>query len=101
MTESIKNIPLVNNQDENQFEVTLNGDVAFIEYVLRDNKIHLTHTEVPESLQGKGIASALVEKTLHHIKNEQLVLIPSCSFVAHYINNHPEWHSLLSEGYQM
>ena len=92
---------LIHNETQNQFEILIDGQIAFVEYYLDGNKIHLTHTEVPETLKGKGIGSQLIEQTLQYIKKNHLVLVPLCSFVANYVNNHSEWHTILSEGYQM
>ncbi len=92
---------LIHNENENQFEMHIDDKIAFVEYYLDGKKIHLTHTEVPKELQGQGIATQLIEQTLQNIKKNHLVLIPLCSFVANYVNNNPQWHSILSEGYQM
>ena len=89
------------NEAESQFEFQIGDQTALIEFAIEGDKIYLTHTEVPESLSGKGVGSELVKQTLQHIKKQNLTVMPLCSFVAKYIDNHPEWHSLLSEGYQM
>lgn len=89
------------NEAESQFEFQIEDQTALIEFAIDNNKIYLTHTEVPESFQGSGIGSELVKQTLQHIKKQNLTVMPLCSFVAHYIDNHSEWHSLLSEGYQL
>jgi hypothetical protein len=101
MDNNMESAELIDNTSQNQFEINVNGATAFVEYVIRDNKIYLTHTEVPVALQGEGVGKTLVKKTLQQIKDNNQVLVPSCSFVAAYINDNPEWHSLLSEGYQM
>lgn len=102
MQNPIAHVPLVFNEAESQFEIHIDGQVAFIEFVKKTKKIWLTHTEVPKSLEGRGIGSAMVEKALQYIRDNNWVLVPSCSFVAAYVNKHAdEWHSLLSEGYQM
>ena len=90
-----------NNESESQFELNINGEIAFIEYFIEDNKIHLTHTEVPKALQANGVGTELVKHSLQYIKEHNLTLVPTCSFVADYVNNNPKWHSILSEGYQM
>lgn len=92
---------LIVNEDENQFELQLEDGKAVVEYVLTGNKINLVHTEVPKEFTGKGIAAILVKKVLEYVKQKNYILIPSCSYVAKYVDNHPEYHSLLSEGYQM
>ena len=60
--------------------------------------IYLTHTEVPRELEGKGIGSQLVEKTLQDIERQGLRLVPLCPFVAAYIKKHPEWRRIVMKG---
>ena len=89
------------NEAENQFELHIGERLAFLEFVTKEDKIYLTHTSVPKSLEGQGIGSELVDKTLKHLQSENAVVVPLCSFVAHYIDNNPEYATLLSDGYQM
>jgi predicted GNAT family acetyltransferase len=89
------------NEGMNQFELHVDGKVAFLEYIKEGSKIHMTHTEAPEELQGTGAAQTLVKKALEYSKENNLTVVPSCSYVAHYVNKHPEWRELLSDGYQM
>ena len=89
------------NEKDNQFELEIGDETAFLEYYTDGKKIFLNHTEVPVALRGNGIAAQLVEKSLQYCKAHKLIVVPACSYVAHYINNHPEWSVVLSEGYQM
>jgi predicted GNAT family acetyltransferase len=89
------------NEGVSQFELYMNGRMAFLEYYKEGNKIFLTHTEAPPELQGSGAAKELVKKALEYSKENKLTVVPSCSYVAHYVNQHPEWRKILSEGYQM
>jgi len=89
---------LVNNAEAKQFEFDLGDAIAKIEYIRAKEKIYLTHTEVPESYEGKGIGSQLIRKTLEHIKAHDLTLIPLCPFVALYLSRHQEWKSLVLKG---
>jgi len=93
---------LINNESEKQYEFHLeSGTTAFVEYVTEGGKVYLTHTQVPESSTGKGIGSELIKQALTDIRKQGKTLVPLCAFVSWYVNNHDEWHSLLSEGYQM
>lgn len=92
---------LIHNEASNQFEFQIDGQIAFVEYFTEGKKIYLTHTEVPESERGNGISTELVKQTLQYVKKHHWILVPQCSFVSAYVDNHPEWHSILSEGYQM
>lgn len=89
------------NEDGKQFELQTKEGMAVLEFYREAEKVYLTHTETPEDMRGKGYAAELVKQTLQSIKNNGLTAVPSCSYVAHYVNEHPEWRSVLSEGYQM
>ncbi|MDB4584895.1 N-acetyltransferase [Draconibacterium sp.] len=89
---------LIENEKPKQYEFHIDEFIPKIEYMKADNKIFLTHTEVPKQLGGKGIASALVKKVLEDIRQKELTLDPLCPFVAMYIKRHPEWKSLVLKG---
>ena len=89
------------NEADQQFEMNIGTGKALIEYSIADGKVHLTHTEVPEEAQGKGIAAELTKKSLEWIRAQKLQVMPLCSYAQHYLNNHPEFHDLLSDGYQI
>lgn len=89
------------NESENQFEFTVKDATAFLEYYKEENKIFFTHTEAPVVLQSTGVASRLVKQSLQYAKDNNLIVVPLCTYVFNYINKHPEWYAILSEGYQM
>jgi predicted GNAT family acetyltransferase len=92
---SYENIPIHLNKDKHRFEMVIDGDYAVVNYRQSGNIVNLVHTEVAEPLEGKGIAAALVEKTLQYLDEHQLRMIPSCSYVQQYLNRHPEWKRLV------
>ena len=89
------------NEPANQFELEADGNLAFLEYYREGDKLYLNHTEVPASMRGRGVAAHLVENTFKYARENGINVVPSCSYVAYYVNNHPEWADVLSEGYQM
>lgn len=97
MQEEIKDIPLTNNRAEQTFEMNINGHIALIGYNEADNTYILEHTEVPEALEGKGIGSILVLKTLSYIESEGKNIIAHCPFVISYLKRHPEWNRLVKQ----
>lgn len=98
MTETSQLNEVVNNGAENRFEVRAGDDVAWIDYDRSGNQISLTHTEVPEAFEGKGIGKSLVVAALDFARSEKLEVIPQCGFVASYIQRHPEYLELVPEG---
>lgn len=94
----MENIEVKNNEESNQFAADLNGKKAFINYKKQDGGVlNLTHTEVPPEFEGKGVGSRLVKQTLDLIKAEGTKIVPSCPFVANYIDRHPEYKSLIAD----
>lgn len=92
---------LVDNTERKRYEVQVEGQTAFVEYIKAKNAVYLTHTEVPPVLEGKGIGTALVGAVLQQLKDEQAKLAPLCPFVAAYLKRHPEWKTLLAPGYNV
>lgn len=87
-----------NNEQESQFETTVDGHKAIAAYDLEEpNRIVFTHTEVPESLSGRGIAAAIVKHGLEHARAKGLTVVPQCAYVAAYIKRNPEHQDLLAK----
>ncbi len=89
---------LINNEAAKRYELPVGDKKAILEYIRVKDKIYLTHTEVPRSLNGRGIGSKIIRLVLEDIKEKDLTLIPLCPFVALYIKRHPEWRSLVLKG---
>ena len=84
-----------NNIDQQQFEVQVDGETAFLQYRFLDDMIWLMHTEVPIRLEGKGLAASLSNYGLEwaHANNKKVKVI--CPFVSVYLKRHPEYNSLV------
>lgn len=89
---------LIDDVENKRYYFDIDGVKPRIEYILVKDKIYLTHTEVPKSLAGKGIGSAIVKAVLEDIDARELTLVPLCPFVAMYIKRHPEWRRLVLKG---
>ncbi|MDM1045717.1 N-acetyltransferase [Myroides sp. 1354] len=90
-------LPLVVNKNttNHRFELTVDGYIAFIDYKEDSQRIHLMHTESPEELAGRGVATALIEKTLLYVEEHKKTLMPFCPLVFAYIKKHPEWKRIV------
>ena len=88
--------PISDNVKKSRFEADLgDGSFAIAEYRLSDGKIAFTHTEVPASHAGRGIATALVRFALNSARDRGLKVAPICPFVAAYFKAHAEEEDLL------
>ncbi|MDZ7362002.1 MAG: N-acetyltransferase [candidate division KSB1 bacterium] len=86
-----------NNTADRRFELMIEGKLSMIEYLMADENtaIVFAHTEVPEELEGRGIASRLAKAALEFAKSKELAVIPLCPFVKSYIHRHPEYQPLV------
>ena len=85
---------VVNNAARKRFEVELDGAVAYCAYELRGDVLRAHHTEVPPAHRGRGVGAVLVEAVLDHARDNGLKVEPACTYVAAYMDRHPETASL-------
>lgn len=91
-----EDIPLNNNKAIHNFELIIDGHRAFIDYKEHEGKYFLIHTEVPQELEGRGVAAALVEKTFKYLEANNIKIVPYCAYIKAYLKRHPEWERLLA-----
>ena len=85
------------NPARRRFEILVDDSFAgFVAYQVRPRGLVLTHTEIDPAFQGKGIGSALARGTLDQVRERGERVVPSCPFIAGYIERHPEYASLLA-----
>ena len=89
-------IDITHNQRANRFETTINGKTGYISYQDEGERLVYDHTIVPSELGGQGVGSALVKHALDYAEAENKKVVPQCSFVASYIDKHPDYQHLLS-----
>lgn len=84
-----------NNEQNQQFQLFLDDERAFLEYRFQDGVLVLMHTEVPEKLGGKGIASALAAHAFNYARANHLKIKVYCPFVLTWVKKHPEQMDLV------
>ena len=95
MKEEYEQLALEKNEIVKEFQMQVNDYKAIIAYTEAHPVITLLHTEVPPELEGRGVATAIIEKTLDWVEKNHLKLIPLCPFIITYIKRHPEWKRIL------
>ena len=89
-------VTITHNEQAQRFETTIDGHIGYISYQKRADALVYDHTIVPPALGGKGVGSALVKHALNYARDHDKKVVPQCSFVASYINNHPDYQDLVS-----
>ena len=89
---------VVDVPEKGRFEIRLDDRVVGLaSYHVDGTTMTLPHTEVDPSVGGRGIGSALVAGVLAAARERGLHVLPYCSFVRHYIQQHPEEVDLVAE----
>ena len=94
METSVVDVP-----ERGRFEIRL-GDrvVGLASYHVENGTMTLPHTEVDPAMGGRGLGTALVAGVLDAARERGLHVLPYCSFVRRYIQQHPETVDLVAEG---
>ena len=81
--------------DARRFAADVDGKMAYITYRdLGNGVLDLDHTYVPREHRGGGIASQLTAHALAYARDRGYRIVPSCPFVAAYIQRHAEYREL-------
>jgi predicted GNAT family acetyltransferase len=87
---------VIHNTTDSRFELQRGPHLCIADYHVEAGVMHLTHTWVDSSLQGQGIAAALVDAAIRHARDHELRIHPACSYVKAYMQRHPETQDLLA-----
>ncbi len=82
--------------DRSRYELRAGDElVGLIDYRLAGDVITLVHTEVPEAFGGQGYAARLARGALDDARSRGLRVVPSCPYVAAYVDKHPDYADLV------
>ncbi|WP_299342350.1 GNAT family N-acetyltransferase [uncultured Pseudoxanthomonas sp.] len=95
MTDDLPAFDLHHDAASRRFSTRLEGHEAELVYSLRDGRMIIEHTGVPEAIGGRGIAAALVKAALHHARTQGWRVVPACSYSAAYVQRHPQYADLV------
>jgi uncharacterized protein len=79
-----------------RFEVLTDAGTGLLTYQDRGSALEILHTEVPGAAEGQGYAAALAVAALDFARSEGRQVLPSCPFVAEYIQRHPTYADLVA-----
>ncbi len=98
---SVEDAVVVDVPEANRYELRLGDRLGGLAaYRRRNGRIAFTHTEVDESLEGRGFGSRLAAEALDDVRRQGLEVAPLCPFIAYFIERHPEYQELVAPGYR-
>jgi uncharacterized protein len=93
---NLEAVTITNNEEAQRFEAQVDGLRALLTYRRFPGRIVLNHTEVPEPLEGKGLAAKLARAALDFARANQLRVVSLCPYVSAFLRKHAEYHDLVS-----
>ena len=84
------------SKNASRFETTVDGTTAYISYVDNGDVMVFDHTIVPSEIGGRGIAGELTKHALEYAREHGKKIVPACSYVAGYLQKHPEYQTLVA-----
>jgi len=60
-------------------------------------KMIIEHTEVDDSLEGKGVGKQLVTTAVEYARTHQIKIIPLCPFAKSVFDKTPAWQDVLEK----
>jgi predicted GNAT family acetyltransferase len=91
---------VTDNTSLHRFELHGDGQTAVVVYERAGDLLRLIHTEVPQSLEGKGVGSKLVSAVLRFAEENNLSVVPLCPFVAQYVKRHPKYAAIVDPAHR-
>ena len=73
-----------------RWTVDLEGQRSLLDYHLADGIVTIRHTEVPQALGGRGIASRLVGAVFAWAREQGYRVRPACEYAAVWVQRHPQ-----------
>ncbi|WP_242676649.1 GNAT family N-acetyltransferase [Rhodococcus sp. ABRD24] len=85
------------NPGESRFEIYV-GDVlaGYADYVESGGVRDFGHTVTNPDFRGQGLAGQVVKAALDATREQGFTIVPSCSYVAKYVESHPEYADLVA-----
>jgi uncharacterized protein len=97
---SVDDAEVVDVPEANRYELRLGGRlIGLAAYRRRNGRIAFTHTEVDESLEGRGFGSRLAAAALDDARRAGDEIVPLCPFIAYYIEQHPEYQDVVASSH--
>jgi len=90
---------IINNEFNQQFEIELEGEIAYLTYRFYKKNIAFMHTVVPPTLTGKGLATALAIYAFDYARTSRKLVMVYCPFVGRFLNKNPQYLPFLDPLY--
>lgn len=83
------------NPQRSRYELLIDGEVVGVaDYDGEGDVLVFPHTEIEPARRGSGLGAELVRGALDDVRRRGRRVVPSCWYVAQFIDEHPEYADL-------
>jgi predicted GNAT family acetyltransferase len=84
-------------EDRSRYELVEDGAVIGIaDYAVEGDTVVLPHTVIDPQRRGEGLGAVLVQGALDDLRPTGRKVVPTCWYVAEFIEDHPRYADLLA-----
>ncbi|CAM4233114.1 GNAT family N-acetyltransferase [Zobellia nedashkovskayae] len=91
-------VEIIDNTFLRQFETTVEGILAKIEYSSQERKVFLTKLVVPEEITREGFKEDFIKSVLHRIQEQNLRVVPTSPQIAGFLRKNRQYKEMLPVG---
>lgn len=93
----MQTMEIIHDKAQCRFTTESDGVTAHVAYSVYDGCLDIRHTIVPEAIEGRGIASALVKAAYDYALGEGLKPVATCKYAVRWLERHPEYGGTTSK----
>ncbi len=97
MAEPDETTRVEHHADRHRYEILVGDEVAgYAEYRPGAGTRDFDHTVTLPQFRGRGLAAVLVRDALDDTRAAGLSIVPSCSYVRHFVDTNPDYQDLVA-----
>ena len=94
-------LELQNNEFLRQFETSVNGQLARIEYAEQEKKIFLTKIIIPSKINSIEFEKLFIKSVLEYLSEKSYKVVPTSPKIAGFVRKNKTFNSLLPVGIKL
>lgn len=94
-------LELQNNEFLRQFETSVNGQLARIEYAEQEKKIFLTKIIIPSKINSLEFEKLFIKSVLEYLSEKSYKVVPTSPKIAGFVRKNKTFKSLLPVGIKL
>lgn len=90
---------ILHQPQQHRFILTQDDETAHVAYRIENGALDIRHTIVPKPLEGRGIASALVQAAYDYARQQDYACVATCVYAVRWLERHPEYNGMPRQEY--